>query len=317
MKNEFYKDVKTGLCAALKNLSSKYFYDQTGDLLFQKLMHSPEYYLSRCELSILQEQSDHLSRMIADCLSGFDLVELGAGDASKSVYLLRALMKTRISFTYYPIDISENVISHLNKKFKEALPALRIRGLNGEYLQMLKKQRKISRKPLLILFLGSNIGNMNSKQALTFCKQVGEFMQKGDFFLVGFDLKKNPNIILSAYNDKEGITKAFNLNLLTRINNELNGNFDIDKFLHFPLYDPVTGECRSHLISTENQTVCIGRGHEQFQVNFEAHEPIHMEISKKYDLPEINKLAEEAGFKITNHFFHEKKWFVNSLWQKL
>lgn len=314
--SEFYKDVKAGLLAPLKSLPSKYFYDKTGDRIFQKLMYSDEYYLSRCELSILRNQSGELSKIVADRFGELDLVELGAGDASKSAYLIRALQETEVDFNYYPIDISPNVISHLHKKFRETMPALKIHGLNGDYLKMLKKQRSTSRKPLLILFLGSNVGNMNQPQAVKFCRQVNEFMQEGDLFLVGVDLKKNPHTILRAYNDQEGLTKDFNLNLLTRINIELGANFNIDKYMHFPLYDPVSGECRSYLISTSEQTVSIGKKSEQFEVRFKAYEPIHMEVSKKYDLHELNALAKDSGFKSTKHFFDDKKYFVDSLWQK-
>jgi len=314
--NEFYTDVKNGLSKTIKSLPSKYFYDKTGDLLFQKLMHSKEYYLSRCELSILQKHSDHLAQIVTEQFTELDLVELGAGDASKSIYLIRALQKKESDFTYFPIDISRNVISHLNEKFTVSTPSIKIYGLNGEYLPMLRKQRTISKKPMLILFLGSNIGNMSYFQASSFCQQVGNYMQKGDYFLIGIDLKKDPNTILAAYNDKEGITKAFNLNLLNRINQELDGNFNINRFLHFPIYEPVSGECKSYLISKENQIVHIGMGPNKFEINFKTYEPIHMEISKKYDLLEIDQLAEESGFEITNHFFDEKKWFVNSLWRR-
>lgn len=314
--SEFYRDVKAGLLAPRKSLPSKYFYDKTGDHLFQRLMHSDEYYLSRCELSILKTQSGELSKTVAGHFQELDLVELGAGDASKSVYLIRALQEMGLDFSYYPIDISENVISHLHKKFAETIPTLKIHGLNGDYLKMLEEQRSISRKPLLILFLGSNVGNMNQSQALKFCRQVNELMQEGDFFLIGVDLKKNPHTIIRAYNDREGLTKAFNINLLIRINTELGANFNIDKYTHFPLYDPVSGECRSYLVSTTEQIVSIGEKSQQFEVNFKAYEPIHMEVSKKYCLSELEILAKDSGFKSTKHFFDNKKYFVDSLWQK-
>lgn len=314
--SEFYRDVKAGLLAPLKSLPSKYFYDKIGDHLFQRLMHSDEYYLSRCELSILKTQSGDMSKIVAGHFRELDLVELGAGDASKSVYLIRSLQEVGLDFNYYPIDISQNVINHLHKKFAETIPSLKIHGINGDYLKMLGEQRSISRKPLLILFLGSNVGNMNRPQALDFCRQVNQFMQKGDLFLIGVDLKKNPHTILGAYNDQEGLTKAFNLNLLTRINMELGANFNIDKYMHFPLYDPVSGECRSYLVSTIDQIVSVGKKSEQFQVHFKAYEPIHMEVSKKYDISELNALAKDSGFKSTKHFFDNKKYFVDSLWQK-
>jgi len=314
--NIFFNDVKHGLLSKSKNLYSKYFYDILGDSIFQELMHSPEYYLSKCELEILQNQSYVIANTIKDHFKEFDLIELGAGDASKSSFLLQALQKTDAEFTYYPIDISSNAIASLEKELPKTLPSLKITGLNGEYLDMLKQQTERSKKSKVVLFLGSNIGNMTSPDAIIFCEQVRKLLNPGDLLFIGFDLKKNPSTILAAYNDKEGLTRKFNLNLLKRINKELEGNFNLNNFYHYPCYDPGTGDCKSYLISGKDQEVKFGQGKDKLTVQFRENESIFMEISKKYDLTEIESIAVSSGFSVTNHFFDSKKWFVDSLWKR-
>jgi len=314
--SKFYDDVKQGLSGNPKRLYSKYFYDKIGDALFQQLMHSPEYYLSKCELEILQKQSTVIANHITNHFNEFDLIELGAGDASKSVFLLQALLNNNSEFIYYPIDISQNVIESLQDKLPKILPSIQIKGLNGEYISTLKQLTEQSSKPKLILFLGSNIGNMNPDEVVLFCEKVQELMKPGDLFFIGFDLKKNPFTILAAYNDKAGITRDFNLNLLTRINRSLAGNFDLNAFYHYPSYDPVSGDCKSFLISTKDQEVSIGEGKDRLTIQFKRHEAVFMEISRKYNIDEIENLAVATGFEVTNHFLDSKKWFVDSLWKK-
>src|SRR5690606_167622 len=314
--NKFYEDVKYGLSSNPKRLYSKYFYDKIGDALFQQLMHSPDYYLSKCELEILQLHSASIGRDINKEFDEFDLVELGAGDASKSIFLLQALLDNGSDFTYYPVDISQNVSELLEAKLPKLLPSIKIKGLNGEYIAMLEQLAKHGSKPKLILFLGSNIGNMNLDEAALFCEKVRKLMNPGDLFFIGFDLKKEPFTILTAYNDSAGLTRDFNLNLLRRINKELSGNFDLDAFYHYPSYDPISGACKSHLISEKDQVVTIGEGADKFSIQFKQHEAVFMEISKKYSIEGIEKLALNTGFKITNHFLDSKKWFADSLWKK-
>jgi len=314
--SKFYDDVKQGLSSDPKRLYSKYFYDKVGDAIFQQLMHSPEYYLSKCELEILQQQSANIADQVTSRFNEFDLIELGAGDASKAVFLLQGLLDKGADFTYYPVDISQNVIEQLEDKLPKILPSIKIKGLNGEYISTLKQLTEQSSKPKLILFLGSNIGNMNLEEAVLFCKKVQELMKPGDLFFIGFDLKKNTFTILAAYNDKAGVTRDFNLNLLSRINNDLSGDFDLDAFYHYPNYDPITGECKSYLISTKDQEVSFGIGKDRLTIQFKQHEAVFMEISKKYSIDEIEELAFSSGFQITNHFLDSKKWFVDSLWKK-
>ena len=310
--NQFLSDVLKGLTASPKYLESKYFYNEQGDQLFEDLMDCPEYYLTNCEREIFSEQGDAIARCILEKHPAFDLVELGAGDASKSLHLFEKLLNRKADFTYYPIDISLNVISSLEAKLPKQLPGLAVHGLAGEYLEMLGSRVLASSRPKLVLFLGSNIGNFLPELTNEFCRRLRKQLNKGDMVLSGFDLKKDPAIILNAYNDKGGITRQFNLNLLLRINNELCGNFDTQKFIHFPVYDPQTGSCKSYLVSSEDQTVKIG---DDQLIHFDRYESIFMEISQKYTSAQVEQIALSSGFKPVKHFYDAKKWFVDSLWE--
>ena len=275
-------------------------------------MACPEYYPTRCELEILQHQSGKMARLFLDETSSFDLVELGPGDASKSWFLLRELQKEHADFTYYPIDISSNVIGWLEDKLPVTLPGIRMQGLNGEYLEKMHQLDTFSRNRKIVLFMGANIGNMTVQQAVQFCRQLHDHMRTGDLLLIGFDLKKHPRTILDAYNDRQGITRAFNLNLLRRINRELGGDFNPDQFEHYPVYDPGTGACKSYLISLVPQEVHIGDKTFKFREN----EPVQMEISQKYMLEETELMAAQSGFAPVHTFFDSKKWFADVLWQR-
>src|SRR6187402_1240795 len=245
---QFFDDVMNGLQASPKYMQSKYFYDTAGDKLFQDIMNCDEYYPTDCELEIFSEQTEGLANAIMAGGDAFDLIELGAGDAMKSSYLLQHLLDKKADFNYLPIDISEHVIDYLNSTLPVTLPGLQITGLNGDYFDMLKKAAANSDRRKVVLFLGSNVGNMPVKNAEEFCTELRRHLSVNDMALLGIDLKKNPKTILAAYNDKDGITKKFNLNLLERINRELNANFDLNQFDHYPTYDPETGSCKSYLV---------------------------------------------------------------------
>jgi L-histidine N-alpha-methyltransferase len=308
----FYQEVVGGLRAENKYLSSKYFYDEAGDKLFQQIMASPEYYPTRCEMEILQHQSPNMVHLFREYGHSFDLIELGPGDATKSWHLLKELQKEKVPFTYYPIDISSNVIRWLEERLPASLPGIRLHGLNGEYMDKMEQVGTFSSGRKIVLFMGANIGNMTMPQATFFCRQLHDRMQPGDLLLIGFDLKKHPQTILDAYNDHQGITRAFNLNLLTRINRELGADFHPDQFEHYPVYDPGSGACKSYLISLTAQEVHIGDNTFSFREN----EPMYMEISQKYTLAETAQMAAQSGFKPIHTFLDTRKWFADVLWQR-
>lgn len=307
---QFLKDVLEGLHENPKHLQSKYFYDKRGDKLFQEIMAMPEYYLTRCEMDIFQNKTAEIAAVIRAEDTPFDLIELGAGDASKSLHLLQYLDKQNTDFTYMPIDISGNILSVLEKKLKNNIPHLDIKCLEGEYFEMLDKAAKLSSRRKVVLFLGSNIGNMELEEAYDFCRELRKKLNKGDVVLIGFDLKKEPNTILNAYNDPKGITALFNLNLLDRINKELKANFIVEQFEHYQTYDPLTGTCKSYLISLEDQKVTIGS--EDFL--FIKDEAVYMEVSQKFSVDDTENMACKSGFKPIGSIMDSKEWFIDAFW---
>lgn len=308
---EFLEDILTGLAADKKRLPSKYFYDAEGDLLFQQLMAHPAYYLTDCESEIFTKQTHALANAVLSLGNSFNLVELGAGDATKSVHLLQELISRKANYHYIPIDISTNIIQQLQKELPLVVPGLKMTGYNGEYFKMLNEIRFQSDHPKAILFLGSNIGNMYPLDAHAFLRRIRSYLTKGDIVILGFDLKKHPAIIRRAYDDPDGITAQFNINLLKRINRELEADFQIDQFEHYCSYDPETGACKSYLISLKDMQVSIG----QSAFTFHKNEYIWMEISQKYTMSEIDSMAPASGFSSIQHITDDKGWFTDTVWK--
>jgi L-histidine N-alpha-methyltransferase len=314
MNTQFYRDVLDGLTSNPKYLSSKYFYDARGDKLFQQIMALPEYYLTRCEYSILKKYRKELFELFSASESNaFDLIELGAGDGTKTKLLLEHFVKKKSSFTYYPIDISENVLKQLINSLQQEMPELQVKGIPKDYFSSIKEINAGDRSgKKVVLFLGSNVGNFNKNTAASFLQQLSGALNPGDDVLIGLDLKKDPRIVQKAYDDDAGVTKAFNLNLLERINRELKADFNPEHFVHYAIYDPQDGSAKSYLISSKDQTVnLLGK-----TISFAAWEAIHVETSQKFDQKMINTLAANSGFEIVKNFFDEKSYFVDTLWRK-
>lgn len=313
VESAFRRDVVQGLSAPQKTLSSKYFYNAAGDELFRQIMACPEYYLSRAEEQLLRDHSAAMVRACAKRLGYFDIVELGAGDGSKTVHLLREALQQGCIHQYIPIDISASSVDYLLHTLAPQLPGLAIEGIVGEYLPALDQALMASQRPKLVLFLGATIGNLLPAEAWAFCWQLRERLRPGNLLLVGFDLKKDPATILAAYNDQAGLTSAFNLNLLQRINDELGGNFEVGAFAHYPVYDPATGACKSYLISQCAQRVTLDDG---TAFEFAPGEAIYMEVSQKYSVAEIEELGRTARFLSVHTFFDAQQRFVDVLWQR-
>jgi uncharacterized SAM-dependent methyltransferase len=231
-------------------------------------------------------------------------------DGAKTKVLLRYFLDQGVEFTYTPVDISSNVLEILEENLLNDLPSLEIESFHGEYFDALNKMGATPEKDV-VFFLGSNIGNFEGDTATDFLIDLHDHLNAGDLLFMGVDLKKDPSIILSAYNDKEGITKAFNLNLLSRINRELDGNFDVKNFIHYPYYNPQTGECRSYLISKKAQSVTIA----DQTIHFDAWESIFTEVSKKYHPGQLSRMAEDSGFTEIASFEDCDDWFTNILWK--
>lgn len=311
MIEQFKKDVDTGLLASSKHLSSKYFYNDIGSQIFQKIMTMPEYYLTDSEFEILSLQS----KQIADKLNfnePFNIIELGAGDGYKTIKLLKSFNELGLKFTYVPIDISKKAIDLLLEKVNHEIPSLNTKPYIGDYFKLLADMP--NKKPSLVLFLGSNIGNFETDHAVDFVKAIQNYLKPNDKLLIGFDLQKNPIIIKNAYDDPHQITRAFNMNLLHRINIELGANFRLDKFDFYCHYNPINGEVRSYLVSLKKQDVYISSLNKTY--SFEYNELISTELSKKYSFDEIDNLSKETGFNLIHNFLDCKHYFVNSLWSK-
>ena len=311
-QNTFAEDVRKGLSSTPKYLSSKYFYDDEGSRLFQKIMELPEYYLTRSEFEIFQTRKNEIYEAFCDDCPEFDLIELGAGDGTKTAVLIDYFLRQKADFTYSPIDISAEAIDFLIEKFKTKFPNLKINAKNGDYFRILETLKNESKRAKILLFLGSNVGNFSPEQALEFFTALRAVMNENDMLFVGFDLQKDPRVILAAYDDAQGVTAEFNLNLLKRINRDLGADFNLEKFSHYAVYRPTECAARSFLISRENQIVHIESLTSDFE--FKQWEPVFMEISQKYSLEMIEDLAESSGFQIEQNFFDSQKYFVDSLW---
>jgi dimethylhistidine N-methyltransferase len=315
MLSEFATDVKEGLSATPKYLKSKYFYDERGDELFKSIMQLDEYYLTRSEFEIFTVQKEKILSVISRDCNYFQLVEFGAGDGTKTKKLLEYFQSNKVNFKYIPIDISQNILDELTADLSSTLPELKVEGINKDYFNALKQLNSLDSSRKVVLFLGSNIGNFTGERASEFLNLLRVHMNTNDILMIGFDLVKDPEIIYQAYNDKSGVTRAFNLNLLNRINRELGGNFDISKFKHYPIYDPAAQQARSYLISKEKQSIYIESI--KMEIKFASNEAIHMEISQKYSLSDIITLAQESGFEVLDNLLDCKHYYTDSLWRPI
>lgn len=307
---QFEKDVIEGLSADQKHLSSKYFYDDNGSKIFQEIMHMPEYYLTDSEFEILSLQAKQIIEAVG-FQEPFNIVELGAGDGFKTFKLLEYLVNNDVDFYYVPIDISQGAMDSLTADLGKRLPKLSIHPRVGDYFEVLSKENLSTNIPSLLLFLGSNIGNYMPDETKDLLSLFGKNMKPEDKLLLGVDLKKNPRVVKNAYDDPHGITKRFNLNLLLRINREMDADFKIDDFDFYCHYNPINGEVRSYIVSLRKQTVVFKKLNKSF--DFDYNELIWTELSKKYDFEEIEKLAKNAALKVKKHFLDCKHYFCNSI----
>ncbi len=307
MIKDFKNDVDRGLSSFPKSIPSKYFYDQKGDALFVQIMHMPEYYVMRAELDIFKNQTKKIIESLQlDVNTYFELIELGAGDGLKTKKLLFLLDKKKYNFDYFPIDISQNALDKLEKSINNELPGVSIKKKQGDYFKILDSLKK-SHHYKVIMFLGSNIGNMNDEVASGFIYKLGTNLSRNDKLIIGVDLIKPKFIVKPAYDDSQGITSEFNLNLLKRINNELGADFEVEKFRHNVEYSEKEGIVRSYLVSSSEQKVSINEIGKTY--NFAKGEKILTEISRKYNEEIFNKIIYNTDFKIIKILTDSKKYF--------
>ena len=311
----FAADVQAGLTAAQKHLPSKYLYDARGDAIFQDIMAMDAYYPTRCEHEIFRTHKEEMLRQFSADGKKFQLIEFGAGDGMKTKVLLRYFWEQSSGLTYVPIDISAHIIQELTEDLKETLPGLKVHGICNDYFRAFDELATTGDDPTMrkvVLFLGANIGNFNPEESVEFLRKIAHQLAPGDCLLIGFDLKKDPRRILDAYFDKEGITESFKMNLLERINRELGGSFETDKFLYNPIYHPAEGSIFSYLVSKQEQDIYIEAIDRT--IHFDAWETIYMERSQKYSKKDIRQLAEQTGFEVVRNFYDQEHLFTDSLW---
>ena len=287
---EMLHDVACGLSRPQKELPPKYFYDRRGSELFDEITRLPEYYLTRTERALL----DCWSTALMAALRPRALVELGAGSADKTRSLLDAMVYVGSGEVYVPIDVSAEFLDDSAGRLREEYPTLGIEPVVGDIAEPLDLDPTLPR-PALIAFLGSTIGNFDPAGARSLLGHVAAAMHPGDRFLLGADLRKNPAVIERAYNDTQGVTAEFNVNVLRVVNRDLGANFDLSHFEHRAFYDRALHRIEMHLVSTDDQTVTIpGVG----TVAFAGGESIRTEISCKYDHPTLSAMLGDAGMRI-------------------
>ena len=314
MNQQFATDVRVGLTSSPKKISSKYFYDEKGSALFSEIMNLPEYYLTNSEFEIIQTQTREMVKLLGiEQEKYFELIEFGAGDGYKTIEFLKVLEEDNFTYQYIPIDISQKAIDQIEGAVDNHFTNLNIAGRKGDYFEVME-ELKGSNTPKVLLFLGSNIGNMEDDFAHAFLSKLALNLNKGDFLILGTDLKKSTEIVLPAYNDSQGVTSQFNLNLLERMNRELGADFNIDLFEHFPEYDEKIGVARSSIRSKTNQTVYLQAI--DLSVEFKEGEPIHTEISRKYDDEILTKIMKGTGFEIVGRFTDQREYFANYIMVK-
>jgi dimethylhistidine N-methyltransferase len=297
------KDVIKGLTEKLKSLPPKYFYDDPGSQLFEKICELPEYYPTRTEAWILQQYADEIAEITNCC----ELIELGSGSSTKTQALLTAYQKIATSCRYLPIDVSGGILKTSVLQLQKKYPDIAIHGLLGTYEQALVHLESNYLQSRMLFFLGSSLGNFNQEECDIFLNQVSRTLQPGDYFLLGIDLQKPLDILEAAYNDSQEVTAAFNLNMLSHLNWRFQGNFDISLFKHQAVYNQVDHQIEMYLHCQKSHWVSLDIL--DLKVNFEAGESILTEISRKFNLATMEKNLSDKGLKTVKTWTDEKEWF--------
>ena len=310
IEKTFAEEISSSLNRDSKFIAPKFFYDKKGSDLFEKICILPEYYPTRTEIGILKNLQTELPSFIDD---SFRLVELGSGASVKTRLLIDIFSKIQKTTEYFPIDISE-ILAESSEQLLRDYDNLRITGIIDTYEGGLEFLKNYDNKNNLILFLGSSFGNFPPANGKTFLEKINSTMKSGDLFLIGLDLVKDSQILESAYDDAQGVTAKFNLNVLSRINDELDADFNLNNFSHYSAYNEEDQRIEMYLKSLVNQSVIISKSN--LSLNLEKNELIHTEYSHKYTLEQIKTLLESTGFKINHTWLDENTHFSLTLVSK-
>lgn len=298
-RETFARDVVAGLTASRKTLRPKYFYDEEGSRLFEEITQAPEYYPTRTEIGILEDKGAEIAHLIP---AGGALVEFGAGSSVKIRTVLRALDKLEV---YVPVDISGDFLAAQAEELQSDFPDLNVCPVAADFTRPFALPAIAEDRPRVGFFPGSTIGNFDPPDAEAFLRHAAKILGRGARMIVGVDLVKSRDVLRAAYNDSDGVTAAFNLNLLRRINRELGGDFDLDQFEHRAVFNESRSRVEMHLVSRERQRVSVcGK-----KVEFSPGETIHTECSYKYTIDTFSDLVERAGWSRVESWTDDRDWF--------
>jgi dimethylhistidine N-methyltransferase len=298
------EDVLQGLTKVPKTLSPHLFYDAAGSELFERITELSEYYPTATERAILRQYAPEIVRQTGDCQV---VVELGAGSAAKTTLVLNAFVQTHKPITYYPVDVSAAALDFCSERMREELPSVNVVPKVLDFTRGVPQFRQIAGRKLF-LFIGSSIGNFEPLEAGLFLKQVRSSMNPGDALLLGTDMRKPPSVLIPAYDDSEGVTAAFNKNVLTHINRELNADFNLDDFAHRVVWNDELSRIEMHLESLRDQIVNVDAL--GLSLELRQGETIHTENSYKFTMPMIEAIAGNGGFSIEHTWTDPKRWFT-------
>jgi dimethylhistidine N-methyltransferase len=300
---DYAEEVVFGLSSRPKRLPCKLLYDERGSALFEQITELPEYYLTRTELGILQQNAHEISVAAGSPLS---VVELGAGTATKTSVLLQAVARRQIRVKYFPVDISPSALAAARKRVREEMPGALVHPIVIDFGKGFQFLRDVAGRKL-VLYLGSSIGNFDWEDAFAMLRKVRQQLSRGDALLLGTDMVKSPNLLVPAYDDAQGVTAEFSKNILHRINRELGADFDVDSFRHLAVWNPRCSRMEIYLETSRPQTVTLGPT--GAVVRFAAGERIHTENSYKYTLQMVDRMLCVSGFRLENTWFDPQKWF--------
>ena len=306
----FAQEIASSLNNSSKSISPKFFYDEEGSLLFEQICELPEYYLTRTETKILNQIHTDLASFL---ISGMRLVELGSGSSLKTRLILDVFDNIQDKIEYFPIDISD-ILKESCQQLLDDYEKLHVTGVIDTYHGGLEFIKNFDDTPNLIAFLGSSFGNFNAEDGINFLQKINSSMKDSDLFLIGLDLVKEKHILENAYDDSQGITAKFNLNVLSRINEELDGNFDLTKFSHIAQFNEDKQRIEMYLKSHANQTVSIPKSN--LEIDFQENELIHTEHSHKYSIPRIEEMLYDSGFEINVIWQDENRHYALVLCSK-
>ncbi|XXQ33320.1 Histidine-specific methyltransferase SAM-dependent domain-containing protein [Plasmodiophora brassicae] len=320
--DRFAGDVRVGLCSNPKRIDSVHFYDDPNRRVrYTKITETKEYYLTRTEAHILQKHAPAIADLLTRLANpaSVNLIEIGAGDGTKTIPFLRALRSRGIQLSYTAIDISQGALNALHSVLRSsAVDVDDATLLLGDNVEALRWTTKVDRPGMsnVVLFLGSSIGNYDSDKAGALLRDLREALNIGDLLIVGFDLvKENHSIMVDAYSDAAGVTAEFNYNLLDRINRELGGDIVREQFEHEALFNPDRRRMESHLVAKQDLVVTVDGDGRRLEIPFRARESIHVENSYKYDLAQIEAFAAKAGLRVVGHFLDDHAWFSDTCFQ--